>query len=1386
MNPTNSVPAVGARPIRWLHLSDLHVGGRGEAQWWQVLEDFWRSLDIELGRLGAPDMVLLTGDLTNRGAREEFEQLTQFLESLLAKLPRAEDGLPPLIVPVPGNHDLARPVKREALTYRVLRDYELGRGDPDVAAVMDDLWEASDASFIKPLFANYVEWFDHYVKPQAIRPGVKLHASFFPGDFWLQVALPGRFPLGVIGLNSAWLQVHSGDYAEKLAVPVEQFQASLPRTAGHSPLTALTSVHRALLLMHHPRNWLSKSSRQDFDGSIYPGDRFVACLHGHMHEAGAVNLAHFGGAPRCFYQAPSLFGLEQYGTKHESRLFGYTWGQLESTGDLRAWPLRWLRKGDGVGAFERDPFFHWNDAGGVLLRKGDGRAYVPPRSSGPIAVSPAAASVGEPAAILAYRTWLLRQRQGVELIGVGGGDMQLDLDSVYVPLRVQTLANAEHDAFGSGDIDLQEGRRRPKAHSEHERKSSGRRGDRSVDGTWTRRAPQERAELAHEALACCEFEVDALFQKLETPHALILGSPGSGKTTALHKLLHRCVREGGKALGLRDGVVPVALRLRRFHTDRVGQSLAGWLSDELVERSGGELPAALGAELWRHGRLLLLADGLDEIADEALRAELCKQLMVQLSGSEAVDVRAVVSCRHAGYRKDVRLDKRFARLDLRPLSPEQVRTLVQLWFEEAGRVMTSVSAVEAAARAGGLIAAIESPGFSSQRLKVMVSTPLLLTLLCVIVNQGREMPRNRAAYYEECLRVLLLRWGQSKQQIAPLDFDSAMAVLRSLAFELHRSGERDAWVRAKLALHINQRLRALGKPGNNGLAVVEWLYRGAGVLKEFAAEHFGFFHLGVQEFLAAAHIAAVGEKRDDETTELPLDMLVRHLDRGDDTWWIEVTRLLVALPGRSVYAPLLQRVLRSPAREVHGGLVGDLLEEAAEADPEPLITRLHEKIPASERVTLLRLLRKFSGDPRVSDAAKQELATTTDETVRVLAGQLCEEAPGEGRALVLVFTATQRRTAESLALQLTGNGVSVWKDRKGQLLDALDLQSELDMALAAGCGVAALCDQTGPAWATEAAASCMSLFADAEKAVACVVLPKSTVAAQLPPGATLINLQRRDGLSELQRWLARAQPRRGRGIVVNEPFIEPVTGIRFLWLPGGPFEMGEKGIAEKGVADPIHWVQVSPYWLAETPVTNAQYGAFLAANRGHSEPQMWRDERYAGDTRPVVTVSWDDAIKFCAWLSTHPALVTAGVRVQLPSEAQWEFAARSTDGRRYPWGNDKPEASRAVFGRKYDGPLTTAPVGSCPAGRGPFGHLDLIGNVWEWCLDDWEAKAYEGRSGQRSVDPVVKHRRTEERALRGGGWALDKARAAATRSGDVFWSYSNNRGFRVAAVLANH
>ena len=238
--------------------------------------------------------------------------------------------------------------------------------------------------------------------------------------------------------------------------------------------------------------------------------------------------------------------------------------------------------------------------------------------------------------------------------------------------------------------------------------------------------------------------------------------------------------------------------------------------------------------------------------------------------------------------------------------------------------------------------------------------------------------------------------------------------------------------------------------------------------------------------------------------------------------------------------------------------------------------------------------------------------------------------------------------------------------------------------------------------------------------------------------------------------------------------IRETDGMTMCYVPEGEFIMG----SEDGALNerPVHTVNLEGYWIDQTEVTNAQYTQCVK-NGSCTEP--WsngfspRDDYYGNNQYadyPVIYVEWDQAVAYCRW---------AGGR--LPSEAEWEKAARGTDGRIYPWGNQQPDKNLANFNKNVE---DIVPVGSYPTGSSPYGVLDMAGNVWEWTADlyDRDIDYYRQLPANNPTrSHIVEDGGLNYAVFRGGSWSSGQyTMRAANRFTYFAVSWYNSGGFRCA------
>lgn len=232
----------------------------------------------------------------------------------------------------------------------------------------------------------------------------------------------------------------------------------------------------------------------------------------------------------------------------------------------------------------------------------------------------------------------------------------------------------------------------------------------------------------------------------------------------------------------------------------------------------------------------------------------------------------------------------------------------------------------------------------------------------------------------------------------------------------------------------------------------------------------------------------------------------------------------------------------------------------------------------------------------------------------------------------------------------------------------------------------------------------------------------------------------------------------------------------FVSIPAGAFWMGSDTKKDKDAYKsemPRHQVRVSPYAINKYPVTVAQYECFIQET-GYPLVEHWKHYNMYGN-HPVVMVSWQDAKAYCRWLAAK-----IGKPIMLPSEAQWEMAARGTDGRIYPWGDDSPKSNRSNLDQT--GIKETSPVGAFPMGKSYYGVLDMAGNTFEWVEDDWH-ESYEGKGDPYDGRAWVDNPRGPNRVFRGGCWNYSTWYCrSACRGRNVPGDRINFLGFRLALL----
>ncbi|MEO5370136.1 MAG: SUMF1/EgtB/PvdO family nonheme iron enzyme [Magnetococcus sp. DMHC-1] len=929
-----------SEPLRWLHISDIHMGCPGKVDRRHLNEVFFESMAGMLEARGIPDLILITGDIGWHGKPEEYTQFQSFLDEIIQKLSVPAGKPAPIVIPVPGNHDLVRPSAEDiedgfSILRKIIEHDSIGVAS--FAKLDENLHKPINKAMFETLFGNYQTWFNGIVQEYRKNPYIKSNISIVPGDFSLHLDLPDRPPLSIVGLNSAWLQITEGDYTGKLEILTRQYQEAVGKDN-------LSPNRSAFLLMHHPPAWLSQNKiKNTFEEFIYPSERFLLCLHGHMHATGSVIAGSSVNSLRYYYQAPSLFGLEKYGTEKRDRAFGYTWGKMEANGEIKIWPMVYLVGHSKAGQFKYDPYSKGNERDGFLFR--EGTISTVPRINNPAAPS--------------LNPWLhslLDRTQHIKISGIGTGKGRGKEAKPVYPIEDLYTTLKSRDERGTMD-------------------------------------------LGHESLL--------LQQLLPHHFRLLIeGAPGSGKTTFLKLVATMLARDllgipcpDGTSwrnchLGLDDTKkpkIPLFLKLSELENKLAEK---GWDDRSRLLDLLGDAPNASHDPAWRDhwetelqaGNVMLLLDGLDEVANPKARDLVFEIFQDALRHWKKCPL--VVTSRPFETERLRQLG--FTETTIAPFEENEIQEFLDHWVAALyGLLPGQKSDGEAKTQLDKLLQAI----VERMEIRRMAKNPVMLTCLCVVHWNEGKLPEGRARVYQAAINWLIGAREDLRKE-AGFTNEFADRAFPRLALAMMRDGEEKRTIlgielAGEAVTDLVARQCTLPVPEDARIKARKWLEfecLWSGILEESGQGQVRFWHLTFQEYLAARQLVWLGS--DEKKGWWPI--LRRHLD---DPQWRETVEMFPGClieGGDTSVDLLLQRVLddisnpptlASEARVA--GIMGRLLATIGVYGYQPpsdiatsfqqLLTRTMAifdregaaKVPVKDRIAAAEVL--GHGDPRLHE-----------------------------------------------------------------------------------------------------------------------------------------------------------------------------------------------------------------------------------------------------------------------------------------------------------------------------------------------------------------------------------------------------------------------------------
>ncbi len=795
----------------------------------------------------------------------------------------------------------------------------------------------------------------------------------------------------------------------------------------------------------------------------------------------------------------------------------------------------------------------------------------------------------------------------------------------------------------------------------------------------------------------------------EVTRFVVLGDPGSGKTTSVNHLVYTLAGEtagllpGPSGNNPFSGMLPVRLILRDVvahcppSQETRGRARFLWdaLKNDLVTRLGSMAAEILFLPLQNRilekGALVLL-DGLDEVPE----TNRCRRYLLEAVSDLATTLsphtsRVIVTARPYAYADPRWRLPGFYALTLAPLNQVQIENFVSRWYQAVQPLMDWNETVSQS-KGRQLLEALDERSY----LLTLAGRPLLLTLMATLHSSWGQLPQDRAELYEETIKLLLSRWQRAREtrgadgqlliepgiaKVLSVDEKHILAALYQLAYEAHRQ-QSAGQERTALPADINEgQILAAFAPmlpdDFNPDVLLRYLETRAGLLVCRAPGVYAFPHRSLQEYLAVCYLA----NRSDFAGEL------RKLAWQDPLWWREVFSLGV---GKAKQGGL--------GNAVH--IVNTLVPEGVEEKGQKTDTHWRAAILAGQALVEMGIDDVTHGEPDFAAVLNR---------VRNWLRSLVETAD--------LLSPKERAEAGDILVRLgdprPGIGVTILSSaRKIPDVHWIEIPA-------------------GPFLVGSSADD--MLTAENERPLHPVFLPAFFI-SRYP----ITNAQYR-------------------------PFIEEGGYQKeCYWTPDGWSWRTEEKTVDLSMVDDTDWEKGLVEHLSRRPLST----------RG--QPLWWSHPRRALPNRPVIGITFYEAIAYCNWLQERLQEVAAqriselaeeeeksvweqvrsrSMVVTLPSEAEWEKAARGSTGYRWPWGNEWI-AGRANI--EESGIGETCAVGIFPGGMSPYGVMDVIGNVRGWTRSSWGHTSiqrpdynypYNARDGRENLDQA------DLRVVRGTSWS---------------------------------